>query len=65
MCALNGEYSFWKRNARALKSLTCRFKPEVLANRKVVRCDFCTEVSGIENACTDEQELHRRPAKNG
>ena len=50
-------------NARAWKSLTCGVGPEALASRKVVGSDSYTEVSGTANTCTDEQELHKRPAK--
>ena len=59
VCALNDEYSSFKE-AREWKSLKRGDNSEVLASRKGGNSDVISEVSGTANACTDEQELHRR-----
>ena len=49
-----------KEEAREWKSLKRGGGSEVLASRKGDNSDVISEVSGTANACTDEQELHRR-----
>jgi len=62
-CALNGEYSSFKRRTPESESLSTRgLKPRSVVSRKVVFREGSTEVSEPAKDGTDEQKLHMRQA---